>query len=274
MEKFIDELFREMAFDHSDSDNVSRAEVQEKCGERVKYVTVEGVSVMHIECHELTVRPYYFLYSHGRGSSLLNSGLILDLLCVSENMKCDVICYDYPGYTETEGVATEETVYQTVEKVYLQYCLKSQEGKKCVLWGQSIGSGPTCYLAEKFKKNQFLALILDSPILSAYRMIRDIDIGCTKIPKSAEMMKYIALHFRPDPFNNMERKFAKELPIIIFYGMQDQLIPHSDFYILQAAFLKNKSDNVVVHTIPEQEHDIDKNAITHLLLTHHEKLFF
>jgi len=146
------------------------------------------VPVLHIE-KENSV--YTLLFSHGNAEDV---GACVDWMdFVSERLKTSVVCYDYPGY----GVSNDPNVsaasvlpgeaytYDAVENVY-NY-LVEQKGiapNKIVVWGRSLGSGPTCHIASKYTVG---GVILQSPLLSCVRVVMNtavtlpIDIFATAI---------------------------------------------------------------------------------------------
>lgn len=111
------------------------------------------------------------LYSHGNGCDL---GHVKDLMkLISQRLNANVISYDYPGYGLSPGNPSEKSCYQTIAKVYS--LLISEKIKNIILMGQSIGTGPTtwlaCQLSQKrvppdFEKNP-IAVVLITPFTSA-----------------------------------------------------------------------------------------------------------
>ena len=60
--------------------------------------------------------------------------------------------YEYTGFGEANGkIPTDEGLYDDIETVYLYLTeTLSIDPSTIVLFGRSIGSGPSCYLAEKY----------------------------------------------------------------------------------------------------------------------------
>lgn len=60
---------------------------------------------------------------------------------------------EYTGYGSNEEFfePSEEYIYNDIECVY-EYLIneKGLSSKNIILYGRSLGSGPSCYLAEKF----------------------------------------------------------------------------------------------------------------------------
>ena len=101
--------------------------------------------------------------------------------------------------------------------------------KNIVLYGRSLGTGPSCYMAVKTAEQQRLAdpesavtsptdgpvggLILHAPFLSVFRVV--IDTGCT-LPG--------------DKFPNLDLINMVQSPTILVHGTNDQIVPfhHSE----------------------------------------------
>ncbi|KAK3173889.1 hypothetical protein Dsin_032551 [Dipteronia sinensis] len=96
-----------------------------------------------------------------------NAGNILILnICNAEVS----IRYDYSGYGQSTGKPTELNTYADIDAAYK--CLKEQYGVKdeqLILYGQSVGSGPTLDLASRLPNMR--GVVLHSPILSGMRVL-------------------------------------------------------------------------------------------------------
>ncbi|XVE72258.1 hypothetical protein DITRI_Ditri11bG0025300 [Diplodiscus trichospermus] len=108
------------------------------------------------------------LYSHGNAADL---GQMYDLFSeLSLHLRVNLLGYDYSGYGQSTGKPTEQNTYADIEAVYR--CLGEKYGVKeedVILYGQSVGSGPTLDLATRLPKLR--AVVLHSPILSGLRVM-------------------------------------------------------------------------------------------------------
>ncbi|TYJ25632.1 hypothetical protein E1A91_A07G062800v1 [Gossypium mustelinum] len=78
--------------------------------------------------------------------------------------------YDYSGYGQSSGKPSEQNTYADIEAAYK--CLEESYGAKqenIILYGQSVGSGPTVDLASRLPRLR--AVVLHSPILSGLRVM-------------------------------------------------------------------------------------------------------
>jgi len=108
------------------------------------------------------------LYSHGNAADL---GQLYDLfLQLSFHLRVNLLGYDYSGYGQSSGKPSENNTYADIEAAYK--CLIEKFGAKeeeIILYGQSVGSGPTVDLASRLPNLR--AVVLHSPILSGLRVM-------------------------------------------------------------------------------------------------------
>ena len=142
------------------------------------------------------------LFSHGNGQDLGNLTQIAEIINASGY---SFLSYDYPGYGVTPGHPTEKGVYRTAEAAY-RYLTADRKiaPENIVLMGYSIGSGPACYLAEKFP---VAGLIFQCGFTSVGRCYN----------------KY-RLTFC-DPFPNVRRLKRIRCPKLFLHGHLDQVVP-------------------------------------------------
>jgi len=130
---------------------------------------------------------------------------------LSRVLRVNIMAYDYTGYGKSNGTPCEENCYADIESAY-QYLLdvRGLQPEQIVLYGRSLGSGPSCYLASKTaKEGQSVGgVILQSPLLSAYR---------------------VAFDFRftmvGDKFPNIDYAPKIQCPVFIVHGTQDEVVP-------------------------------------------------
>nr|KJB51570.1 hypothetical protein B456_008G223800 [Gossypium raimondii] len=119
------------------------------------------------------------LYSHGNAADL---GQLYDLFVqLKVNLRVNLMGYDYSGYGASTGKPSESNTYADIEAVY--QCLQTEYGisqEDLILYGQSVGSGPTLHLAAKLPRLR--GVVLHSGILSGLRVL------CHNIKKIQKMM--------------------------------------------------------------------------------------
>ena len=181
------------------------------------------VTYMHAKKHIIWLRtksdatlPAFFidrrsavtvLFSHGNAEDL---GMIYESFCeFAKEMNVNVLAYDYEGYGKASGVPSEKSFYEDIDAAYafLVDVLK-QQPENIVIYGRSIGSGPSCYLAERLARANIPvgALILQSPLLSAFRVV---------------------FNFRftlpGDIFPNIDRISNIRCPFLVVHGTRDEV---------------------------------------------------
>lgn len=88
------------------------------------------------------------LFSHGNAEDL---GMIYDWFSdLARVLRVNIMAYDYTGYGKSQGTPNEDSCYSDIEAAY-NYLLHTRKllPEQIVLYGRSLGSGPSCYLAAK-----------------------------------------------------------------------------------------------------------------------------
>ena len=119
---------------------------------------------------QLTENTKTIIYSHGNATDIGAMFPIQVILALS--LQCHVVVYDYSGYGESGGVPDEHNTYNDIDAVY-KYVLENvavdKKPSNIILYGQSVGSGPCCYLASKDERVG--GMILHSPFTSGMRVL-------------------------------------------------------------------------------------------------------
>ncbi|XP_010485381.1 PREDICTED: protein ABHD17C-like [Camelina sativa] len=144
------------------------------------------------------------LYSHGNAADL---GQMYELFIeLSIHLKVNLMGYDYSGYGQSTGKASEHNTYADIEAVYK--CLEETFGSKqedVILYGQSVGSGPTLDLASRLP--QLRAVVLHSPILSGLRV-----------------MYSVKKTYWFDIYKNIDKIPYVDCPVLIVHGTCDEVV--------------------------------------------------
>ena len=128
----------------------------------------------------------------------------------------NAVVYEYTGFGESNGrIPQEQSLYDDIETVYL-YLTENLgfDPHTILVYGRSIGSGPSCYLAENFP---VAGVILHCPIASALRVVFDLR---------------WTLPF--DKFPNIDRVQRINCPIFIIHGRRDEIVPFKHAEMLYA----------------------------------------
>lgn len=164
------------------------------------------IALLHLS---LASSEYTILYSHGNGEDLFD---LKSFFADFNQRGYALISYDYEGYGASQGQPGEHNTYRDIEAVYryMTTVLKIPP-EKIIIFGRSVGSGPSCYLAEKYPA---AGLILQSPFLSTFKVMCPLPMPFDKFP-------------------NLSRIKNIKMPILIMHGRLDTVIP---FYHGKALF--------------------------------------
>lgn len=181
--------------------------LETSCGDRIPAFFIERPNAL------VTI-----LFSHGNAEDL---GMIYDWFNdLARVLRVNIMAYDYTGYGKSNGTPCENKCYADIEAAYAYLVnIRRIQPEQVVLYGRSLGSGPSCFLAAKTagEGRSVAGMILQSPLLSAYR---------------------VAFNFRftmfGDKFPNIDYAPHIKCPVFIVHGTQDEVVP---FYHGQDLFL-------------------------------------
>lgn len=160
------------------------------------------------------------LYSHGNAEDL---GLHLDYIdALSRHTGADVLSYEYVGYSTSrlEGAAPSEAgCLRSIDAAwrYLMDTVKLPSSQ-VVIYGRSIGSGPTVDLASRehvegssIAPLDAAGVLLQSPLESGARAVL------------GHVVSFIG--YQLDIFRNYEKIGKIRAPVAIMHGTRDEVVP-------------------------------------------------
>jgi abhydrolase domain-containing protein 17 len=142
------------------------------------------------------------LYSHGNAEDLAH---VLPRLRFLRELGFAVLGYDYRGYGASDGRPAAAAAVRDIDAAYEH--LVRERGvppERILLYGASIGSGPTLDLAAR---EPVAGVVLESAFTSAYRV----------------MTHWAVLPF--DRFPNIDRIRDVDRPVLVIHGTADRIIP-------------------------------------------------
>jgi pimeloyl-ACP methyl ester carboxylesterase len=156
------------------------------------------------------------LYSHGNAEDL--GMMYRRMKDMARVLGVNVLAYDYSGYglSQPPCEPSERMCYRNIDAAY-NYLIRVMKipHSRIILYGRSLGSGPSCYLAKRTadEGKSVAGLILHSPFLSIYRIVLDVKSG-----------------FVGDIFQSYTRAKSIKCPVLMIHGEKDQVVPfwHSD----------------------------------------------
>lgn len=147
---------------------------------------------------------FTLLYSHGNAADL---GQMRELFIeLRAHLRVNIMGYDYSGYGASTGKPSEFNTYYDIEAVF--NCLKNEYGIKqedVILYGQSVGSGPTLHLASRL--HRLRAIVLHSAILSGIRVLYP-----------------VKMTFWFDIFKNIDKIKSVSCPVLVIHGTNDEIV--------------------------------------------------
>ncbi|XP_044471465.1 alpha/beta hydrolase domain-containing protein 17B-like [Mangifera indica] len=150
---------------------------------------------------------FTLLYSHGNAADL---GQMKELFMeLRAHLRVNIMSYDYSGYGASTGKPSELNTYQDIEAVY--NCLKRKYNVKqeeLILYGQSVGSGPTLHLASRLQKLR--GVVLHSAILSGIRVLYP-----------------VKMTFWFDIFKNIDKIRHVNCTVLVIHGTNDDIVDFS-----------------------------------------------
>lgn len=159
------------------------------------------------------IDPYYILYSHGNATDIGQNTWFCDKL--AKYTETVVISYDYSGYgLNSRKDYSENNCYEDVSEV-MEYMLNALglDTDKIILYGQSLGSGPTCELASMY---EFAGVILHSPLASTLHVIH-------------RSLSFIS---KANMFENYKKIDKFDSPLLLIHGTNDEVLSHKHSEIL------------------------------------------
>ncbi|RWR85363.1 protein ABHD17B [Cinnamomum micranthum f. kanehirae] len=144
------------------------------------------------------------LYSHGNATDL---GQIFELFVeLSSRLRVNLMGYDYSGYGQSTGKPSEQNTYADIDAAYS--CLKDKYGVReedVILYGQSVGSGPTLDLASRLP--YLRAVVLHSAILSGLRVLYQ-----------------VKRTYWFDIYKNIDKIGLVTCPVLVIHGTADEVV--------------------------------------------------
>ena len=146
---------------------------------------------------------FTLLFSHANAEDL---GLVYDWMkTLSDVLQVNVMGYDYTGYGRSTGTPSEADCYADIVAAF-SWLLQQKNllPGEVILYGRSIGSGPTVELASRAEVG---GVILQSAFTSCIRVAYDVK------------------HTAFDAFCNVGKVHKIKCPVLVVHGTRDDVVP-------------------------------------------------
>lgn len=167
--------------------------------------TTHGWWIPHADATTKTV-----LFSHGNAGNIADR---LESCSIFRRLGLNVLVYDYGGYGESTGRPSEQRCYGDVRAMWRWLVEEKQiPAEQIILFGRSLGSGPTAQLATEV---QPAGIILESAFAS--------------IPSMAQKLYPVfpaGLLVR-HRFDNAAKAARFTAPLLVIHGRGDSIIPYA-----------------------------------------------
>lgn len=148
------------------------------------------------------------LFFHGNGGNISHRG---DSIYIFHKLKMNVFIIDYPGYGNSEGVPSEQGLYDSATATW-HYLTKDKKIKaeNIIIFGRSLGGAVATDLASRVKAG---GLILESTFSS----VRDVVDVIFPV-----LSKVIYLRYSFDSLNKIK---TLTTPVLMIHSPDDEIIP-------------------------------------------------
>ncbi|WP_224240109.1 alpha/beta hydrolase [Hyalangium gracile] len=162
-----------------------------------------------VDVFHLPARPGQptVVHFHGNGEQLQ---WLVDLGEAMHERGLGFLAVEYPGYGTNPGTPTEQGIYQAAEVALAELRAQGVKPESTVLSSHSMGGGPAVEMA---RRGHGARLVLTAPFTSVVDMAN------------------LAFPFLPtrllvrDPFDNASKAPGIDIPVLIFHGDRDVVIP-------------------------------------------------
>lgn len=192
-----------------------------------------------------TLHAWYVVNPHATKTALISHGNGGDLVCRTVYIEMllragvSVLAYDYRGYGRSSGSPSLDGI---VKDAVAAHDFLTREKKTApqniILFGESLGTGVSCQLAEK---RQVASMILVSAYTDILKLGRD-RFGWLKL--------YPDIFFPRQTLNSLQVLSKPHPKTLIIHGEKDTLIS-----ITHAQTLQSCSANIELMAIPEADHN-------------------
>jgi len=175
------------------------------------------------------------LFCHGNAEDL---GMCFPFVKhMRDQFKMNVLAVEYPGYGLLHGVAVCEAALKEVALTAFRFILDDLKVayEQIILFGRSVGSGPTVYLASRFPVGGLI-------LVAAFASVRE---------AAKSLVGGLIAHVLEERFPNISLIGNVSCPTLFIHGEKDSLVPPSH----SVALFKHCRARKLLITPPGMEHN-------------------
>jgi pimeloyl-ACP methyl ester carboxylesterase len=175
------------------------------------------------------------LFCHGNAEDL---GMCFPFVRhMRDQFKMNVLAVEYPGYGLLHGVAVCEAALKEVALTAFRFILDELKVayEQIILFGRSVGSGPTVYLASRFPVGGLI-------LVAAFASVRE---------AARSLVGSLIAHILDERFPNIALIGNVSCPTLFIHGEKDSLVPPSH----SVALFKSCRARKLLITPPGMEHN-------------------
>ena len=187
--------------------------IPEDPGDGVEHIPLEKGHAFLALPFEPSGRAPLMVFTHGNAELALWS---IDEFRIYRQMGMAVLHVEYPGYGGAPGSPSSASIGDSVIQAVDRALQRSDiDSDRVVAYGRSVGTGPSCDLATR---RPVAALVLEAPFES--------------LKKMAGEMGFPAFLLK-DRFDNAAAVASLDIPMLLYHGRRDSIIPHGHSERLQ-----------------------------------------
>lgn len=146
------------------------------------------------------------LYLHGNGGNISNR---LNSIEIFNSLNMNIFIFDYQGYGQSEGSATEKNTYDDAMRAWEYLLNKGTKAENIIIFGRSLGGAIAANLASKVEPK---GVILESTFTSVKEMVSDV---YPFVPSALIYFKYETKEYLKDI----------NVPMLVIHSENDDIVP-------------------------------------------------
>lgn len=156
------------------------------------------------------------LYLHGNSLNISYREYMAKLCSI---MRMNVVLVDYRGYGQSDGKTTSNGILHDADTA-MKFLLTQRRRDEIIVWGESLGGSPACYIASQY--TGIKSLVLLSTFMSLHSLLSDAESTTRRLLFA--LAKYATMDINKDT-NNAKFLTTVMCPVLIIHSTTDTLIP-------------------------------------------------